>query len=181
MMREKAIIKTIKVTKKNQVINFQMKFPLDAKRIIGVETSARLLQAMPPSFPSRDEIFDIFLGNFLASFYFKRTQIIAEIKLQNCSKENIFYSDDVYDADKNMEFANFTMTPFHRFFPKQWTHGLKKEEDVLNVNIHNPVIKGVIKDQLGRLSNVNARYEIKVIVWYEIKIKDDRGNSHSSC
>lgn len=43
-MSEQVIITQIKITKSGQIKHFQVKLPKDTKRIIGIETSYRLIK-----------------------------------------------------------------------------------------------------------------------------------------
>lgn len=190
-MKEKVLIYPVTVRKKGEVKSFQIILPEDARRIIGIETTVKDLDVLitpggfggePLAAPGEGfggEGFAAF-GVFAAPaaqhhFHWGQTYLAGYLKLQSCERANIFYAGDVRLTDNNLGYGNFSQTNFFRH--RAWTHGYRREEDVVCVNECCSVIQGTYTDAAGLRLNVDAQYTVKVYVWYEaeeiIKQKTD--------
>ncbi len=188
MLREKVIITKLPITQAGQIQHFQVKIPRDASRIIGMEVSAQYInmqvakaqagkavnfkRASQYTFRSleraaKGDIFSITLDLFL-----------GDVRLQSCEDTNIFYAEDVYFADENLAFGDFSAT-HPRFFPASPTHGYKHYECVVNTRGKTTILKGIYRDRQSQQSGANTlrgpvffQYVASIYVWYETKIKE---------
>ncbi len=127
MIKEKVIIKELSISKRGECQFFEMKIPRDAQRIIGFETSVKGI-----------DIFSDFHHHFNL-FYFRPTYPAGQLKIQSCGKSNLCYSTEAVLSDMNLGFGDFSIPFFDFPFDQpwrdfQWTHGYKREEDVISIN-----------------------------------------------
>jgi hypothetical protein len=202
-MREKVAIAQVPITLKGEMKYFQLRLPRDAERIIGIETtisrmgkgfwefvhrrenltapvqaanpkveaSAKLVVVAPAPTPKPAPKGDGFNGGF----QFRRDILIGELKLQSLEKENVFFSDDIYESDQNLGYGDFSA----RFFsPEPWTHGKKREENRVLVDAVTTIVKGVFQDRIGEHFRQNLSYQVNVHVWY--KVNEEKEETHDN-
>lgn len=149
MMREKAIIKAIPVTKVGQITNFQIPIPRNAKRIIAVELGGF-------RFPRA-----IVMGGKIGL----RNWLFGEVRLQSCEQANIFYSGywstNAYSGiDEWSERHIMELQPF--------THQDKQLEDPVVVDANTTIIHGVFRDSSPAAYEAPT-YTVTICVWVEIE------------
>src|SRR5687767_9514764 len=123
MMKEGVIITKISIKRQGERKHFQVKLPKDTKFIIGVEYGGRMIdhvesdvRPLPIEPPKPDGT----VGEERSTTFFKRNQLIGELKLQSCEEANWFYSADVLANDTNLGLGDFTQSGFS---VKDYTHG----------------------------------------------------------
>jgi hypothetical protein len=195
IMKERVIIKPISITKKGEIQFFQIRIPRDAERIIGIETGLSRTGKGFSEYVRRGEIYAAAALAPVAAqvvaikvpvpvpaprntgfpVRFQRDSLIGELKLQSLEKANVFFSEDVYESDRNIGFADFSATRF--FEPSPWTHEFKRFEETVVVNGITTLVGGYFKDRIGEQFKTNLSYQVNVYVWYEVneerKEKDD--------
>ncbi len=191
MFREKVIIKKLPVTQAGQLINFQVKIPRDAQHIIGMEVGAQYMNmqmAQPAAAKAAGPQPAINYARASQYTYLsleKRTSgravritpdlFLGDVRLQSCEDTNIFYAEDIYFADENIAFGDFTARN-RRFFPTSPTHGYKHEECIVNTCGKTTVLKGIYRDrQTAQVQDLRQgvffQYTAIIYVWYAIKTK----------
>jgi len=194
IMKERVIIKQVPVTKRGEIQYFQIRLPRDAQHIIGIETgicrtgkgfseyvhsrayAAALASAVAtPAIKVPVPVPAPRGGRFQSALFLRRDILIGELKLQSLEKANVFFSDDVYESDQNIGFADFSAVGL--LTPAPWTHEFKRFEEKVVVNGVTTLIGGYFKDRIGERFKTNLSYSVNVYVWYEIneekETKDD--------
>ncbi len=161
MMKEGVIITKIGIKQKGERKHFQIKLPKDTKFIIGVEYGGRLIDrpemvVIEPR--PRDE------GHFTP--FFKRNELIGELKLQSCEEANWFYSADVLANDVNLGLGDFSQSGFP---VNDFSHGNKRTEEIVKIDAESTIIQGWYLDVLGKTKNRDIKYEVKVYVWINVE------------
>lgn len=154
-MLEKVIIETIEISKRSQLRVFQLKVPSDAKKIIGFESSVTGLTINDVP---------VFGGLPLGLFLFQKSAVIGQIRIQSFEKPNLFFSSEVCFNDLNNGFGDFTQTG--EWISSSWTKGLKREEDPILIDGCCAIIHGNYTDTIGRLTNTDLIYTVKLYMWY---------------
>lgn len=178
-MKEKVIVTKLQIAQPGQICHFQVKIPRDAKRIIGVEVSAQYMNMQSPQpiriigfhGPSQYTFLNLRIGRG-DIFLITPDLFLGDVRLQSCEDTNVFFSEDVYYADENLAFGDFSaINP--RFFPAPQTHGYKRHEVEVNTNGETTILKGIFRDrQGGTQANIGSnaiffQYMATVYVWYE--------------
>jgi hypothetical protein len=168
MREEQAIVEVIPVSKQGEIRHFQVKVPMNATEVIGIQTGVRIkskatVRAIVPSGAA------IPLAPFAAVDSPVRISVVGELKLQSSEKPNVFYGTLVRDAFAEIDFPNPFTVPF--FPEKDWTHGNKKEMEKLTIDANTTVISGIYKDNLGAESKRDMIYEVFLAVWFKIDTK----------
>jgi hypothetical protein len=164
-MKEKVLIQEVSVTKKGEVKIFRIKLPSDAKTIIGIE---KTILDLPPlelsgSRGSGDGIGPS-AGYVIPWLQFQPNFLIGDLRLQSLKNANIFYAGEVRDNDYNVGYWNFSLTI--SFGAAPWTHGYRREEEVVKVNECCGEIRGIFRDRLGAKYNTDIPYTVKIYLWY---------------
>lgn len=188
-MKEKVIIQQLALTRKGELKAFQVKLPFDAKRIIGFETNVTDLNysdvssatggVTPPSPGGTGGTGGTggvggvggtgttvpppgLIAAGISSF--QRSLTVGELRMQSCGKSNLFYSTDVTFIDRSIGLGDFSQSNF--WINQIWTHGHKREEDVVSVDECCPILLGTYRDKLGEALNIDTPYKINVYLWY---------------
>jgi len=161
MMKEGVIITKISIKQKGERKHFQIKLPMDTKFIIGVEYGGRLIDKPETVVvePGPDD------GGHTPTF-FKRNQLIGELKLQSCEEANWFYSADVLANDVNLGLADFSKAGFP---VNDFSHGNKRTEEIVKIDAESTIIQGWYLDALGKSVNADLKYEVNVYVWINVE------------
>jgi hypothetical protein len=192
IMKERVVIKPVSVTKRGEIQYFQIRLPRDAKNIIGVETGicrtgkgfseyvrSRVYGPAPVPAPALAAAAPVASYKvpvpvpaprgslFQSTLAFRRDILIGELKLQSLEKANVFFSDDVYERDQNMGFADFSTSGF--MIPSPFTHEFNRFEEKVIVDGVTTLIGGYFKDRIGERFKTNLSYSVNVYVWYEIE------------
>lgn len=162
-MKEKVFIYPLAISRKGEIKSFQIKLPADAKRIIGIETTVKGLDVLITGGGGGDG-FAAFFAVAPHHFQFLPTYLAGYLRLQSCESANIFYAGDVWLTDNNLGYGNYSQTNFFRHCA--WTHGYRREEDVVSVSEPCSIIQGTYTDQAGERLNTDARYTVNVYLWY---------------
>jgi hypothetical protein len=199
-MKEQVLIKTISVTKKGEIQFFQIRIPRDAERIIGIETGlsrtmkgfaeyvrSRVYEAVPaqavaaaaPVVAIKVPVPAPAPSSTAFPIRFQRDSLIGELKLQSLEKANVFFSDDVYESDRNIGFADFSATRF--FQPSPFTHEFKRFEETVVVKGITTLIGGYYKDRIGEQFKTNLSYQVNVYVWYEVNEERKETDDNRLC
>ena len=162
--------------------HFQIKLPKDTKFIIGIEYGGRLIGKsdsvviMPPPKAAVEAEHTIAEAGHPAKeaaavegrskTFFKRSQLIGELKLQSSEESNWFYSTDVFGADANLQYADFSNAGFN---VNDYTHGNKRTEEIVKVDAESTIIQGWYLDALGKTQKVDINYEVTIYVWINVE------------
>ena len=182
MMKEGVIITKINIKRQGERRHFQIKLPNDTKFIIGVEYGGRLISksdsikfaavliAAPPiespvletdhTMPDAETVEERPRG------LFKRNQLVGELKLQSSEESNWFYSTDVFVADANLSYGDFSNAGFK---VNDYTHGNKRTEEIVKVDAESTIIQGWYWDTLGKSQKVDINYEVTIYVWINVE------------
>ncbi len=186
MMNEGVIITKITIKRQGERKHFQIKLPNDTKFIIGIEYGGRLISksdtikfaAAPKAAPT---IAPTALATALTTALttlnaetvagrprglFKRNQLVGELKLQSSEESNWFYSTDVFLADANLSYGDFSNAGFK---VNDYTHGNKRTEEIVKVDAESTIIQGWYLDALGKLQKVDINYEVTIYVWINVE------------
>ena len=182
MMKEGVIITKISIKRQGERKHFQIKLPKDTKFIIGIEYGGRLISksdaikfaAAPKATPTEElpktEVIESVTGagtiEERSKTFFKRNQLIGELKLQSSEESNWFYSTDVFGADANLKYGDFSNAGFN---VNDYTHGNKRTEEIVKVDAESTIIQGWYLDALGKLQKVDINYEVTIYVWINVE------------
>jgi hypothetical protein len=165
-MQEQAIVTHLAITKGKQVKVFQVRLPKNTIRIIGIETSVRLMGKEgtvpgPIGVPGKKdakvmskveqvglaEPTDAFYGEVTHFNLFRRNTFFGDLKLQSCERGNIFFAKDI-EEDVNLGFGDFSQIGRWQALP--YSHEWKREEDHVVVDGCTTIIQGIYKDGFGQ-------------------------------
>lgn len=171
MIQESCIIKTIQVTRKGQIIHFQVKMPQTAKRIIGIELGAFLLKeglhmdgdGGGKEVHGKEVHLSVSPGHSLMPF--KRNPLIGELRLQSCEEANIFYTGHL-QADGNMGYLDYTKDFFE---PAFYTHQAKALEERVVVDAETTTVLGIYVDRTNSSGYKDSftNYQVNLYIWYQ--------------
>lgn len=192
MMKEQVIITKISVKRQGERKHFQIKLPKNTKFIVGVEYGGRLIDhsdaVLIRPFPTKspEEILSSGTGSGTVgseggavgtgssggavggerSTFFKRNQLIGELKLQSCEESNWFFAVDVFASDANHGLGDFSQSGFP---VKDYTHGNKRTEEIVKVDAESTIIQGWYLDSFGKTQKADIKYEVNVYVWINVE------------
>ena len=190
MMKEQVIITKVSIKRKGERKHFQIKLPKNTRFIVGVEYGGRLVDnsdayVVRPFIEKSPEVFTPVeigsgtKGGAVGSSgsgssggvetprqFFKRNQLIGELKLQSCEEANWFFSADVFASDANLGLADFSQAGFP---VKDYTHGNKRTEEIVKVDAESTIIQGWFLDSFGKTQKVDIKYEVNVYVWINVE------------
>ncbi len=179
MMKEGVIIKTISIKRQGERKHFQIKLPKDTKFIIGIEYGGRLISKTEggleaPAPKAKAEVIEATYSNIESGAvrdektraFFKRNQLVGELKLQSCEEANWFYAADVFVNDANLNWGDFSQAGFR---VNDFTHGNKRTEEIVKIDAESTIINGWYLDAMGKSLKVDVNYEIKVYVWINVE------------
>ncbi len=173
MMKEGVIITKISIKRQGERKHFQIKLPKDTKFIIGIEYGGRLISrsevtkfVAAPKVPSAMQLPPTGTVDEQSKTFFKRNQLIGELKLQSSEESNWFYSTDVFGADANLQYADFSNAGFN---VNDYTHGNKRSEEIVKVDAESTIIQGWYLDALGKTLKVDINYEVTIYVWINVE------------
>jgi hypothetical protein len=156
-MTEQVKVEVIEITRVAQSKVFQIKVPMNATKIIGIETGARLI--------STDLELSIPVVASALLTLATRLPVFGCLTLQSCEKPNVFYSglimDDVLKPDDNTPPA-IVLTEL------PWTHAKKIQEDIL-ISPQTTIIQGCYRDYFGASLNTHAHYKVFLAIWFEVE------------
>jgi hypothetical protein len=158
MMKEGVIITKINIKRQGERKHFQIKLPNDTKFIIGIEYGGRLI--------SKSDAMVIKPIPVETRTPFKRNQLVGELKLQSSEESNWFYSTDVFVADANLSYGDFSNAGFK---VNDYTHGNKRTEEIVKVDAESTIIQGWYLDALGKSQKVDINYEVTIYVWINVE------------
>ena len=168
MFKERVILTTLPITKTGQIVHFQVKIPRDAIRIIGVELSG--CYSNPPmerqaAFAKLALATDARMSRSFSIMQFTSSPFVGDVRLQSREVTNVFYAENVYLADYNLGYGDFSA---NALFPAtSETHGYKRFECVVNTDGETTILKGIYRDRQNANSNPQYTYTVNVYVWYE--------------
>ena len=196
MYKEKVIIKKLPITQVGQVVNFQMKIPRDALRIVGVELSASHFAIIPPPQPTQpiqqpqpvlsaiqqaagqppQAVLSLVqqamarnnkeLAKAKAILFFTASKLMGDLRLQSCEDTNIFYSGNVYFSDANIGYGDYSASAL--FPPISPTHGGKMDEYIVNTEGETTILKGVFRDRQPQGGNPTMADQL--FYKYDVKV-----------
>ena|ERR1035437_953391 len=163
MMKEQVILTKISIKRQGERKHFQIKLPKNTKFIIGIEYGARWID--------KTDVVKVAAAVKVKvseerRVYFKRNQLIGELKLQSCEEANWFYSTDVFVADANIKYGDFSQSGFP---VNDFTHGNKRTEEIVKVDAESTIVQGWYLDAIGKTSKSDINYEVKVYVWINVE------------
>lgn len=161
-MKEQVIITPIKVRQAGQIVYFQIKLPTNARRIIGIELTERIINYPEPtqagSGKGKGDDEGLTKG-------FKRSSVLGEVRLQSCEEANLFYSSYVM-VERNLAYGDFSSLHFK---PKAFSHQTQALEEPIIVDADSTIIQGMYKDLTANDSDNDPVYIVNVYVWIEKK------------
>ena len=182
MMNEGVIITKITIKRQGERKHFQIKLPNDTKFIIGIEYGGRLISKSDTiKFAAAPRVAPTIASPALATALttlnagtvaerprglFKRNQLIGELKLQSSEESNWFYSTDVFLADANLSYGDFSNAGFR---VNDYTHGNKRTEEIVKVDAESTIIQGWYLDALGKSQKADINYEVTIYVWINVE------------
>lgn len=186
MMKEQVIITKVSIKRKGERKHFQIRLPNNAKFIVGIEYGGRLIDHVdafalirtPVTDPFTDPIPPVGTGTGgavgtgssgatdIPRQFFKRNQLIGELKLQSCEEANWFFAVDVFASDANLGLADFSQGGFP---VKDYTHGNKRTEEIVKVDAESTIIQGWYLDSFGKTQKADIKYEVNVYVWINVE------------
>lgn len=176
MMKEGVIITKINIKRQGERKHFQIKLPNDTKYIIGIEYGGRLIkksdvkvvEAAPHAAANeatyvKAEAVEIKEGG---RTFFKRNQLVGELKLQSSEESNWFYAADVFLNDSNIGLGDFSQSGFP---VNDFTHGNKRTEEIVKVDAESTIIQGWYLDAIGKTQKTDINYEVTIYVWINVE------------
>lgn len=157
MMKEGVIITKISIKRQGERKHFQIKLPNDTKFIIGVEYGGRLISQL-----REVDVKPNANGIEQQRTPFRRNQLVGELKLQSSEESNWFYSADVFGADANLRYGDFSNAGFN---VNDYTHGNKRTEEIVKVDAESTIIQGWYLDALGKSQRADINYEVTIYIW----------------
>ena len=182
MMKEGVIITKITIKRQGERKHFQIKLPNDTKFIISIEYGGRLISksdtikfaaaprvapTIAPTAPAT-ALTTLNAGTVAERprGLFKRNQLVGELKLQSSEESNWFYSTDVFLADANLSYGDFSNVGFK---VNDYTHGNKRTEEIVKVDAESTIIQGWYLDALGKSQKADINYEVTIYVWINVE------------
>lgn len=182
MMKEGVIITKINIKRQGERKHFQIKLPNDTKYIIGIEYGGRLVskgdskavEAIPKA-AVQSEVVTTEATYPMAEYvevkergktFFKRNQLVGELKLQSSEESNWFYAGDVFLNDSNIGLGDFSQFGFP---VNDFTHGNKRTEDIVKVDAESTIIQGWYLDAIGKVQKTDINYEVTIYVWINVE------------
>jgi hypothetical protein len=156
MMKEGVVITKISIKRQGERKHFQIKLPSDTKFIIGVENGGRLI-SQPRGVDVKPNA-----NGIEQRTPFRRNQLVGELKLQSSEESNWFYSADVFGADANLRYGDFSNVGFN---VNDYTHGNKRTEEIVKVDAESTIIQGWYLDALGKSQRADINYEVTIYIW----------------
>jgi hypothetical protein len=170
MMKEQVIITKISIKRQGERKHFQIKLPKNTKFIVGVEYGGRMLDhsdsVIITPFPKEPVKLEASAVGGERSTFFKRNQLIGELKLQSCEESNWFFAVDVFASDANLGLGDFSQSGFP---VKDHTHGNKRTEEIVKVDAESTIIQGWYLDSFGKTQKADIKYEVNVYVWINVE------------
>jgi hypothetical protein len=180
MMKEQVIITKISIKRQGERKHFQIKLPKNTKFIVGVEYGGRMIDhsdavlirpfiaKSPEEIPTPGTDSGAVGGTVGGerSTFFKRNQLIGELKLQSCEESNWFFAVDVFASDANLGLGDFSQAGFP---VKDYTHGNKRTEEIVKVDAESTIIQGWYLDSFGKTQKADIKYEVNVYVWINVE------------
>lgn len=159
-METRQLIQIIQVTKFGQRVHFQFNLPRDAKRIVSLHHSVRMITVPAGNmFPQPEE--DVF---------FVRNVIAGELRLQAFEKAGWFYTGDVFLPDRNWYYGDYPSLFF--FTPQPYSHAYNNHIPLeVKVGNETTVVNGNFKDLWGARIATNIIYDVKLYLEIELKEK----------
>ena len=182
MMKEGVIITKINIKRQGERKHFQIKLPNDTKFIIGIEyggrlvskTDAKAVEALPHAI-AKSEVATVETPYVKAEYvevkekgrtFFKRNQLVGELKLQSSEESNWFYAADVFLNDSNIGLGDFSQSGFP---VNDFTHGNKRTEEIVKVDAESTIIQGWYLDAIGKAQKTDINYEVTIYVWINVE------------
>lgn len=182
MMKEGVIITKINIKRQGERKHFQIKLANDTKFIIGIEYGGRLVsktdtkavEAVPQA-AAKSEVATTEAPYVKAEYvevkekartFFKRNQLVGELKLQSSEESNWFYATDVFLNDSNIGLGDFSKSGFP---VNDFTHGNKRTEEIVKVDAESTIIQGWYLDAIGKAQKTDINYEVTIYVWINVE------------
>lgn len=157
MKRETVITSTLQITRRKQVVLFELRIPRAVKNIIGVEMGFKWVSGTYPTI--------ITPTSFLATIIPQKDFVFGELTLQSYEGANFFYTGELAQ-NNNTHNGDFT----RQFFtPERYSHQAKNYEDVVAVNGKTTLVRGAYRDMLADILETNYSYTVHVYVWTDRK------------
>lgn len=172
-MKEYAEIISITVTQSGEVRFFEVKIPRDVTELIGIETTVRVPGAASSSKSAgqplavNDKLMQSIqdpTGAGMTAVNFGGNLLYGDIQLWSFDKANLFYAGELHETDTNLGYMDFSLPD--KFTAWEWTHGYKREEDLVKVDGTSTILVGIYRDKTGPLFKILGSYEVKIIIWF---------------
>lgn len=175
-MKERVHIHTLEVSGQGQIINFQVRIPRDAKRIVGILITENVsAEGGAPSRGARG----VDISRPRITFPVK----VGHLILQSKDKANFFYAEDVLHNDNSFSVGDFTIAALS-YLPsisllelpsgigtakREFTGGAKWQELCIEIDIQNTKLFGIYTDTFNESREANSTYQVKLYFYYEQK------------
>ncbi len=197
-MKERVHIHTLEVSRQGQIINFQVRIPRDAKRIVGilisenapaginVPTIASPFTAngvMGGTFPISDDSVSPNLAISPSRIPFPIN--VGSVLLQSKNKANFFYQEDVFHNDNSFAQGDFSVpTPVfvprfttsffgsdipNAFAQREFRGGANIKEVCMEIDVQSTKLFGMYTDVFNEQRKADSHYQVKLYFYYEQK------------
>jgi hypothetical protein len=162
---EQVKVQVIEITRMAQTKLFQMKVPMDATKIVGIETGVQQISKPADLIP---------VVAFPPTEIPVLLPVYGCLTLQSCDKSNLFYSAIIKD-EMSREDYSIPHLSMSTGLPPSFEQ--KIAQDII-LNAGTTVIAGCFKDYFGEALYTHARYKVMLAVWFEIEPEKKKINAH---
>ena len=191
-MKERVHIHTLEVSRQGQIINFQVRIPRDAKRIVGIliteNAPAGTFVPIAPSFTNG--MFPVSNALISPDFSISPSRIpfpinVGSILLQSKNKANFFYQEDVFHNDNSFSQGDFSVpTPVftprftasflgsdipNAFAQRNFRGGANYRELCMEIDVQSTKLFGMYTDVFNEQRRFDSAYQVKLYFYYEQK------------
>lgn len=161
MREEQAIVEVIRISTQGELRHFEIKVPLNAIAVIGVQTGV-MLKGKAAETPRAIPALPVEIKETKSQPF-----VIGELKLQSLTKPNLFYGTLIREPFAGEDFAN-PLAPLG-YREKDWIYGYKKEWEKIQVSASPVIVKGLFKDFLGESAKRDLTYDVFLALWFRIE------------
>jgi hypothetical protein len=97
-------------------------------------------------------------------FTVRRNEKAGTLSLQSPDATDIFYQCEAYREDKNLAYADFTLSGE---MVGEWLKGKKRIATEVSISTESPILEAYYKDTWGNYHGKDLNYQLNIIIWYE--------------
>lgn len=175
MSRARLIVKEVVIQKQGEISFFQIRFPKNATRILGIETDVFMESPIETDTTSTGSHggtkpdgtvgspVEINRTPFL-QWSSKSNPMVGKLKLQSRDRNNIFFETWVPFVFLNASLPDMS----YGLFPKSpYSLIVKSNPKPIGIPCSNTTINGLFTDTIGIRKSTDMKYRVKVFVWVE--------------